>query len=198
MRNIKFGIILSSCFLMACNSPNQQATESTEPPVDFMALGGEISSLAQTELMNNVKGALEKGGPVFAIEYCNVHAMSISDSISGNFDVEIQRLSLKNRNPENAPSSKEDKLLLNDYLEKLNEGRTISDTLIRSNGNAVYYRPIIISMETCLKCHGQPGGEINNETMITLNRLYPDDRATNYRMGELRGMWKINFNEKTD
>ena len=197
MHKIITGIIFVSCFLMACDSPTKPVSVSTEPQIDLLEYGKEISAIAQAELMKNVKNALEKGGPVFAIEHCNSHAMPISDSISTNFDVQIQRLSPKYRNAENAPSTIEDKLLLNNYLEKLNEGRVISDTLINSNGLSSYYRPIMISMEACLKCHGQPGTDINNETMIALNKLYPDDRATNYRMGEFRGVWKITFSEKS-
>lgn len=198
MRKINPGILLISCFLIACSSSDEKTNQSNEPKIDFLESGKEISAVAQTELLKNVKNALEKEGPVYAIEFCNIHAESIADSISKNFDVQIQRLSLKNRNPQNAPTAKEDKLLLNDYLEKLNEGRAITDTLIRLNDIASYYRPIIISAETCLKCHGQPGEEINTETMIALNKLYPDDRATNYRMGELRGMWKITFSGKSN
>jgi hypothetical protein len=197
MRKLGFGMLLASYFLAACNSSDEKTNQSTEPTIDFLETGKEITAVAQAELLKNVKNALEKEGPVYAIEFCNIHAESIADSISKKFDVQIQRLSLKNRNPENGPSTKEDKLLLNDYLEKLNEGRSITDTLIRLNGISSYYRPIIISAETCLKCHGQPGQEINNETMVALNKLYPEDRATNYRMGELRGMWKITFSAKS-
>ena len=198
MNKIAVVILVLSCLSTACNTSSEQSTEKAEPKIDFLEYGKEISAIAQAELMKNVKNALEQGGPANAIEHCNIHATPISDSIASKFDVKIQRLSLKYRNPANAPATVEDKILLNDYLEKLNEGGIIRDTLIKSNDQISYYRPIIISMEACLKCHGQPGEEINNETMIALNKLYPEDRATNYRMGEFRGAWKIIFSQKSE
>ena len=45
----------------------------------------------------------------------------------------------------------------------------------------------------CLKCHGQPEREIAPSTMEVLRRLYPEDRATGFRLGELRGMWRVDL-----
>ena len=183
---------------LSCNGPTAVDSSASvkENEIDLLEYGKEITALAQAELLKNVKAALEKGGPAYAIEYCNIHATPLSDSISDHFEVSLKRLSLKYRNPENAPQSKEDKLLLNNYLERLNEGETVTDTLIRLGQQQIYYRPIMIGMEACLKCHGQPGHDIDSATQSTLYRLYPEDRAYNYRLGEFRGTWKVSFTSK--
>ena len=52
---------------------------------------------------------------------------------------------------------------------------------------------IFLGMETCLKCHGRVGHEIANETYAVISKLYPEDKATNYRLGDFRGAWKVRF-----
>lgn len=194
----RFKILIVTIALVSCQEAPVNTTQVLDEPaqaIDLNGYGQEITTLAQAELFANVKRAMEQGGPAYTIEYCNIHATPLTDSISGQFKVSIQRLSLKNRNPENSPKSKEDKLLLNHYLESLNEGLSVKDTLVKFGDKTFYYRPIMIAMETCLKCHGQPGVDINNETMATLYRIYPKDKAINYRLGEFRGVWKVTFSE---
>ena len=179
---------------IGCAGSTEKEVSSNEgPKIDYYKLGQEISSAAQTELLNHVKSALEKGGPVHAIKYCNVHASPLTDSLSQLYNCEISRVALKNRSPHNTPKNIEEKMLLNNMLEASLEGSMVNDTLVVNDGNLVYYKAIYIGMETCLKCHGQKGADIDNETVVALNELYPNDIATNYRMGEFRGSWKISF-----
>ncbi len=140
-----------------------------------------------------MKAGLKKGGPAHAIEYCNIHATPLTDSISKIYNCRISRVTIKSRNAMNAAKGIEEKILLNNFLESSVEGKKLQDTLIAEKGELLYYRPIMIGMEACLKCHGQVGKDISNETMLALIKLYPEDKATNYRMGEFRGVWKINF-----
>jgi len=44
--------------------------------------------------------------------------------------------------------------------------------------------------------HGTPGNEIGNENYEHIKKLYPDDKAINYTVGELRGIWSISFNKQ--
>jgi hypothetical protein len=60
------------------------------------------------------------------------------------------------------------------------------------NGNLIYYKPIRIGMPTCLKCHGNEQ-ELDQAAFQKIKTLYPEDKAINYSMGDLRGMWKISF-----
>jgi len=51
-------------------------------------------------------------------------------------------------------------------------------------------------MPACMKCHGQAGKEIDAKTMEIISQKYPDDLATGYKEGDLRGLWKITFLEE--
>jgi hypothetical protein len=95
---------------------------------------------------------------------------------------------VKYRNEANVPTDFEVKLL--EHLEKMSAN--IKDTLIVSLGKATYYKPILIGMPTCLKCHGSEK-EIDSKTLEIINDRYPNDLAKGYKMGDFRGAWKIEF-----
>ena len=191
---MKYYIIIFSLLFVGCEStPTTEQTTEKKPQINYYELGKEITVVAQAELLKNVKAGLKKGGPAYAIEYCNIHATPLTDSISKIYNCRISRVAIKSRNPMNAAQGREEKILLNNFLESSLDGNKLRDTLIAENGELLYYRPIMIGMEACLKCHGQIGTDINNETMLVLTDHYPEDKATNYRMGEFRGVWKVNF-----
>jgi hypothetical protein len=48
-----------------------------------------------------------------------------------------------------------------------------------------YVRPLVVDGR-CLACHGDPAG-FDPEVRAVLARRYPDDRATGYAPGDLRG-----------
>lgn len=183
--------------LISCNLPEIPLEESkVVEEINYYEVGKEISAIAQSELLKNVSSAMQEGGPVYAIKYCNVHATPLTDSLSKQFGCNISRLSLKARNPENIPVSKEEEDLLNAYLRHSSTGSSLNDTILRSEKSVIYYRPILIGMEACLKCHGQTESDISKETHAAILELYPEDNAVNYKMGEFRGLWKVLFYKK--
>ena len=198
MKYLKLALILAlfSCGEEASVKKDDDVVEIKIIKYDYKEMGLEITSLAQAELMKNVKSALMEGGPSHAIKFCNIHATPLTDSISEANNCRVSRISGKARNQKNKAVGREENILLNTYLETSLEGKKIKDTLVENDIMAIYYRPIIIGMKACLKCHGQKGDDISNETLATLSELYPDDKATNYRMGEFRGAWKVIFHKE--
>jgi hypothetical protein len=155
-------------------------------------MGNDISGKAQGVLLANVSSAMQKGGPEYAIEFCNLQASSLIDSLSKANNCTISRVSVKNRNPGNNLKNEKERQLWDHYAEKLKSGNA-SDTLLRSEDALVYYKPIKTAMPACLKCHGAPGEDIQTATFQTIQELYPNDKATGYDLNEFRGMWKIAF-----
>src|SRR5690606_41827490 len=87
-------------------------------------------------LLQNVAGAIQKGGIDYAVEFCNIQAIPLTDSIAEDLNVYIQRLSDKNRNPANAIKTQADSLAWKkikskkaDFIEQHN------------NGEVYYYKP---------------------------------------------------------
>ena len=110
--------------------------KSTYIPLDeaqksgYLQLGDSIATEMQKVLLQNVSSAIQQGGPEYAVTFCNTQAMPLTDSISKKYDVQISRLSDKNRNPMNALESSRDRI----SWEKIN----IVDDLrtIIANGKA--------------------------------------------------------------
>ena len=55
------------------------------------------------------------------------------------------------------------------------------------------YGGFLVSNALCLRCHGEPGPDISAEDLALIQRLYPQDKATGFKLGQLRGAWRIDF-----
>ena len=148
----------------------------------------ESVALTFNTLSTELKNALSSGGISPAIEYCNLNALKLTDSLSRSMNVVIKRATDRWRNPQNKASTQE-LAMIKFYQTELNKGNSISDSILINENSKLYYAPIRIN-NLCLKCHG-------NENEITdydfIKRLYPDDRAVNYKLGELRGIWSVSY-----
>jgi len=176
-------IIAVALLFVSCNSKI-----SNETYLEIQKKGNEISNLTQSVLLANVGKAMKKGGPVYAVEFCNLQASSIVDSLNEANNCLISRISEKNRNPENNLKTESDKTLWPIF-----KGGTLNDTIISEGKKLVYYKPIKTAMPACLKCHGQPDSNIDPATSKKLQNLYPADLATGYKLNDFRGLWKIEF-----
>lgn len=156
--------------------------------VKYIDTGNQIATNAQAVLLSNVAAAIQQGGPSYAIEFCNLKASGITDSLSKVHQSTISRISAKNRNPENGLKTETDILVW-----KIFETYNLTDTLLQAGNNLVYYKTIKTAMPACLKCHGSPGTDIDSLTIARLNNLYPSDKATGYLLNDFRGLWKIEF-----
>ena len=160
---------------------------------EYLMKGSEITSLTQAELLKNVAQAMQKGGPVYAIEFCNLRALALKDSLSQLNDCDIQRLAIKYRNPLDKPSTESETAQLNDYQEAFAKGDSLGPVVHIFEDRVEYYQPILINNGACLICHGAPGTQIADQTLEVIRAKYPDDKATGFAMNDLRGAWKITF-----
>ncbi len=177
---------------IACNEDNQDSTSREVTDDDlamYLQLGDSIANNAQATLLQNVAAAIQQGGTDFAVEFCNTRAIPLTDSVGQAYEVSLQRLSDKNRNAENAIETGIDKEAWEEIVSERKH-------FIKQNeeGKIFYYKPIMIGMETCLKCHGSKD-DISSSTQKIIAEKYTADKAIGYQMGDLRGMWKIGFTE---
>lgn len=188
-------------FLAACGGEEKKEEskkesnkeETTNASLDYSQIGKSVTNTAQSTLLKHVGAAMKMGGPQAAIQYCNINAMSITDSLSKVHDVKISRVAEKNRNKNNLLADAD--LSIWDHYKSGEQNVQMADTVIDVNGKMVYYRPIYIANPACLNCHGQEGTDIMDATIAKLDELYPEDKARNYNLGDLRGMWKLEFSK---
>lgn len=162
-----------------------------------MQWGDEISQEAQAELIGALQKAIGEKGVPAAIDFCQVEALPITKKVSDKYEVEIRRVSAKNRNPANEPNELE-KTLLDAYQYNVeNDVDSRSNIQKVEDGQVLLYtKAITIPGGLCLNCHGEPGKEIDQATLEKINTLYPEDKATDFKVGDLRGMWSISIPKK--
>lgn len=178
-------LLLSLVLLSCCTSKIDSKTYSS-----LVHTGNEVTTKAQAVLLSNVGRSIQKGGAEYAVEFCNIHASKIIDSLNHVNNCNILRVSKKNRNPDAGLSSKQE----NELWELFSTGG-LKDTVVSGNGRLTYYKAIKIAMPACLNCHGSKENNINKETQQILSKLYPEDLATDYKLNDFRGLWKVEFEE---
>ena len=182
--------ILVILFITACN-PKQQKTYESADTIDtasYLQQGDSISATVQKVLLTNVMQAMKAGGPGYAVTFCNEQAMPLTDSLAKSHNCLIQRVSDKYRNPANKLSVQDQEV-----WTKMASAATAYTISGSETGLIVFYKPIKIAMPACLTCHGTSGKELDPKTLEIIKQKYPDDLATGYKEGDLRGMWKITF-----
>lgn len=156
--------------------------------------GKEIARIAKLALKRELHAAMRKCGPEYAVSFCSNRAMAITDSVSKAQMVMISRLAMKNRNPHNAMTDNESNLYKGYVLDYINAKPSQPSVGWDDKGRPVYYQPIYTEA-LCLNCHGKVGTDIAPNVADKIAQLYPDDKATDFKLGEIRGMWAITFPE---
>ena len=189
MRALLFSIVILFA-VTACQSDEEKQQQVIMK--EFTKVGNNIAKASFEALSGNLKAAASDGGIANAIQFCNMNALPLTDSLSKIFNAKIKRSSLRLRNPGNQPDSLEAYMLdLYLQIQKMKKPM-VGKTLLTNNNEVRYFAPIILK-EQCLKCHGVLGQDIKDETYAIIKEHYPIDEAVDFQEGELRGIWSINF-----
>lgn len=154
----------------------------------------ESQPLSGAELLmpfkQNLQQALMTGmaqGPEQAVEVCQLLAPAIAEDLSQD-GIHMGRTSDRLRNPANAGPDWATEVLQS-YLAEDTSPQPKSLTL--ENGNTGYLEPILVQ-PLCLTCHGS---EIPESLASIITTAYPNDRATGYQVGDLRGVFWVEYPE---
>lgn len=150
--------------------------------------GGQLKSVLQ--------GAMHSGGPVQALNVCKANAPQIASTIASTIGMDkgwkVGRTSLKVRNPSNAPDAWET-VVLQQWSQQLAAGTPLAElkaaTVMEMNGKPTFrYMQAIPTGELCLTCHGS---QLASPVQEALAELYPQDQATGFKQGDLRGAFTL-------
>jgi len=144
------------------------------------------------QLKGALQAAIKEGGPGHAIPVCNTEAPEIARRLSEAPGWTVGRTSHRLRNPANAPDAWE-AAVLDSFLERAAAGEALATMeraeRIQSGGRDTYrYMKAIPAGEVCLTCHG---AAIDPALAAKIAAYYPEDRATGFALGELRGAFTI-------
>ncbi|NOZ47799.1 MAG: DUF3365 domain-containing protein [Chlorobi bacterium] len=197
MKKNFFLILISiTVFTGSCtNNKSKQALTKKEQTF-YLEKGKTIAQQSFMTLSHALKKSMSEKGIEGAVTYCNTNAFPLVDSLSDLYNATIRRTSLKVRNPLDKPNKNETEVL-NFFDNELKAGKKISPKVtILENGKVAFYAPIMIKSPLCLTCHGKLGETLSVENYQTIQKLYPDDKATDYSINDLRGMWSIVFDKE--
>ncbi len=143
-------------------------------------------------LKADLKAAMKEGGPGNAIRVCKNKAPEIAADISEKEGWRVARTSLKLRNPNNKPDTWELKVL-QDFEKRKAAGEEIkmlefAEVVITEGKKQFRYMKAIPTGKVCLQCHGS---HIAPDVVATLKTYYPEDQATGFNQGDIRGAFTI-------
>ena len=168
------------------------ATDGADLKKSNMILARKAVREFSTALKSELGAAMQTGGAVNAIAVCNTRAMPISESMADKHGVQLSRVSLKNRNPDNMPN-KWQAAVLNRFESQKAAGKDVSklawSKIVDVGGQSEFrYMKAIPTTGICLQCHGT---EIAPGVAEALAALYPRDRATGFAPGDIRGAFVV-------
>jgi hypothetical protein len=134
------------------------------------------------KLRPTLKNALNEG-PEHAVDVCAMEAPAIAAALSTN-GWQVKRVSLQARNPAARPDEWE-RTSLNTLAKQLESGVEPGNlNLATTEAGNFRYLQAQITDAVCLVCHGK---NISPSLADTITRHYPEDQATGYDLGQVRG-----------
>jgi len=180
--------------LMGMYAWGVEARLSQAPPVQDSRLEPALQQARQVanELADTVRRLLfkelEKGGYADAVRVCSEVAQDIPREFTARTGHSVRRVSLGYRNPKDVPDDYERQKL--EEFDRLNRGKKLENDYFEvvKEGEREYLRYLkpLIAGPMCLTCHGETAN-IPPEVRAILAEKYPEDRATGYHTGDVRG-----------
>ena len=192
---MKFIQIFLVLFLLITMISNSETVETNNSVI----LNEAKNLLKETakQYKNTLIQGLQHNNLEKALKYCN---KEVEQLVSKNNEkgFAIKRVSTRPRNKNNHPTLYEKEILekFNKLSLKDNKYLAIEHSEIikdENNNNKFVYAKAIRIKEVCLNCHGS---NINNDLKKEIQKLYPDDKAINYKLNDIRGAFVMYQNIK--
>ncbi len=142
-------------------------------------------------MVKTLQEKVSKEGAVAAVPFCKDFAPTYGKIKTGQWSTKakaelgassfrFRRVSLKNRNPMNTPSAQQAEI-----LQQWESGQ-IKPAFYQAEGKFYTMHPIKVAQPLCLNCHGDTT-TLDKKAAAEVAKLYPQDKATGYKLGDLRG-----------
>ncbi|WP_069438190.1 Tll0287-like domain-containing protein [Methyloceanibacter methanicus] len=171
----------------------EAAAENAEPTEAERAdQSRHLSKTYGEKLKSALVRAIKAGGPETAIAVCNVSAPAIAKRDTASSGWSLSRTALKLRNPKNAPDAWERSVLLK-FQDQIDQGADIAtlehyETTTKDGERVFRYMKAIPTQGPCLTCHGS---NVSPSVKAKIAEFYPEDQATGFALGDLRGAFTI-------
>ncbi len=159
-----------------------------------LARGRQAATRTFGLLSSNLQNAIKTTGITNALPYCSVLADPLTQQVARELNADVRRVTHRPRNLKGAASAEELELIKRYQAALARDTNAVAPTLVTSRTDRiVFYSPIVITNTLCLQCHGVAGTDVRPETLTAIKKLYPSDQATGFKLGDLRGLWRVEF-----
>jgi Protein of unknown function (DUF3365) len=137
--------------------------------------------------------SLKTNGLAASVADYQTFAADIITTLSEESQFEIGRTSTRLRNPDNAPDTWEI-VGMEKFAAEIKAGadpmklERFEVTKSREGQNLFRYMRPIVMRDSCLGCHGT---EVKADVKSEISKLYSDDKALGYALGEMRGAFTL-------
>lgn len=174
-----------SSLLLFCLATSSAVSIADETPAPLEQQAQQLAHQFVGQLKPQLKKAMEEGGPVQAIEICASIAPAIADALSADSGWQVKRVSLKARNPGRAIPDEWEQSVLKEFDQRALAGELPADINFgETKGDYYRYMQAQGVEPLCLVCHGTA---LSAPVVEILEEYYPDDVATGYSPGQVRG-----------
>ena len=188
MKSMSIKVLFVSTLSLSPLLANAGETSTSQETIQARSLvkvfGGDLKHVLKT--------AMKSGGPIQALEQCNIQAGPIAKENALSSGWGIGRTSLKVRNESNTADEWETKTL-RQFEQRKAAGenlKTMEYAEMVKVDDKVFYRYMkpIPTAGLCVTCHG---GEISQDITNKVKSLYPNDQATGFKVGDIRGAFTL-------
>lgn len=181
--------ILLAALWAGCQGERKNAL-TEEEQAQYTRKGQDIVQNVAAIITSAVTKSINDGGVAKAAQYCSYIAIPMVDTLAAGHGVTIRRTSDKIRNPKDAPTERELEVI-KQFQQQKAAGKELQPLVeVIDPATVAYYQPILIQ-PLCLSCHGMPGETMTEDDYGIIKYLYPDDEATGYALGDLRGIFSL-------
>ena len=152
----------------------------------------DIASSMLKVLGQTLQAAMANGGPENAIGVCKTQAPEIAQNLSTKHQLQVARVGPRARNAVMGQPNEWQALALKQFEARLASGDKPHDIeyvqLTKSGAYDLelrYAKPIVMQA-MCTACHGSTE-QITPSVKAKLEQMYPNDKAVDYKPGDLRG-----------
>ena len=195
MKKFIVAALLAQGLGMAQAQAQAQAQARAQAPASqaeasWVADARKVSMSVPPKLLAVLQEEIARGGPEGAILVCRDQAPQLARAASLESGWTVRRVSLRNRNPKAVPDAWE-RAGLEDFDRRAAAGEPpgaleVAAVVVVDGKPTQRYLRALPTAALCTQCHG-PADKLSPAVVAQLKALYPDDRATGYQVGDIRG-----------
>lgn len=195
-RTLLISALSAASLIAVAGALHAQTPADASPPAAVDAAVVESTRGIAGQLLNQLgaklKAAMSTDGPMAAVSVCKEAAPSIARSLSAEHGVQMTRVGTRVRNSQMGVPNAWQKEALAQFDTRLAQGEKPANLEFwqvvetASGKRELHYAKAIMVQPQCLACHGQTQ-DISAPMAEKIKQEYPDDQATGYSAGKLRG-----------